>query len=154
MVRVCSASLFQHAAARRRLAGQLSGTPTSASGFNTQPPEGGWTVTFDSFAQSDVSTRSRPKAAGCGQNKECSLYWRFNTQPPEGGWMRSKQRVQPILAFQHAAARRRLVKSGKPKAERRAFQHAAARRRLGWAKVVADNQALVSTRSRPKAAGN
>ena len=78
-------------------------------GFNTQPPEGGWfnqdgrAVFFD-----DVSTHSRPKAAGSrpfinraqarfqhtAARRRLGLPWRagrrrmsrFNTQPPEGGW--------------------------------------------------------------------
>ena len=56
----------------------------------------------------DVSTRSRPKAAGetygiVGRIRAC-----FNTQPPEGGW---KANVKALLGdtFQHAAARRRLA---------------------------------------------
>ena len=55
---------FQHTAARRRLG--LQSTKTSPRrGFNTQPPEGGWSIaTF---------------AATCP--------FCFNTQPPEGGWI-------------------------------------------------------------------
>ena len=33
-------------------------------GFNTQPPEGGWTNSVTSSAFREVSTHSRPKAAG------------------------------------------------------------------------------------------
>ena len=63
-IQICFNRQFQHAAARRRLAI----TPICKSRF------------------SDVSTRSRPKAAGETRltpkpNKIC-----FNTQPPEGGW--------------------------------------------------------------------
>ena len=32
--------------------------------FNTQPPEGGWLVEVADESEADVSTRSRPKAAG------------------------------------------------------------------------------------------
>ena len=54
------------------------------SSFNTQPPEGGWNLTFRVFADHEVSTHSRPKAAGeSGTGKTASM--RFNTQPPEGG---------------------------------------------------------------------
>ena len=38
----------------------------TTTGFNTQPPEGGW-------------FRAVPK---------CPISDRFNTQPPEGGWLR------------------------------------------------------------------
>ena len=39
----------------------------TASGFNTQPPEGGWVQRFGRrFGLQIVSTHSRLKAAGCG----------------------------------------------------------------------------------------
>ena len=56
-------------------------------GFNTQPPEGGWEIVPEgSVVIVDVSTHSRPKAAG-----------RFQ------GVSEKRQR------FQHTAARRRLA---------------------------------------------
>ena len=78
-------------------------------GFNTQPPEGGWlqfiwsmrvVVKFQHTAARrrlvlrdevtemtpEVSTHSRPKAAGFGFPKIVCLRVSFNTQPPEGGW--------------------------------------------------------------------
>ena len=55
---------FQHTAARRRLVLlpvlDLSVNPC----FNTQPPEGGWKVSFFYTNAKGVSTHSRPKAAG------------------------------------------------------------------------------------------
>ena len=77
--------------------------------FNTQPPEGGWPKsTKGSTDMSNVSTHSRPKAAGTcyseqGTKIKVSTHSRpkaagvtvlvmvrvcgcFNTQPPEGGW--------------------------------------------------------------------
>ena len=57
------ATVFQHTAARRRLVLYLSAV-VELSGFNTQPPEGGW-----------------DKCVGKPQNNSG-----FNTQPPEGGW--------------------------------------------------------------------
>ena len=100
--------MFQHTAARRRLAQQSQLLPhpihvsthsrPKAAGndmkpifqrrksFNTQPPEGGWVFCGCSLEESQVSTHSRPKAAGllplCCRWSLC----RFNTQPPEGGW--------------------------------------------------------------------
>ena len=79
--------MFQHTAARRRLAGVASAATTNRAGFNTQPPEGGWAFFASSarpsfsfqhtaarrrlvassssgFVHSRVSTHSRPKAAG------------------------------------------------------------------------------------------
>ena len=100
---------FQHAAARRRLVIRVGST----------------------CQRCDVSTRSRPKAAGAVRNKSQGRHLGFNTQPPEGGW------GFPVL--RHSRERR--------------FQHAAARRRLARCDVAKDFYSEVSTRSRPKAAG-
>ena len=78
-----------------------------------------------------VSTHSRPKAAGRPHRNVLTLPHGFNTQPPEGGWI-----IQPSI---------------KRKPER--FQHTAARRRLGLLSNVLFSDGLVSTHSRPKAAG-
>ena len=57
-------SMFQHTAARRRL-GQNDTLLIELSGFNTQPPEGGWFVELEEPVEPTVvSTHSRPKAAG------------------------------------------------------------------------------------------
>ena len=57
------ARLFQHTAARRRLVGRL-GREGGGTCFNTQPPEGGWACSVLRPARINVSTHSRPKAAG------------------------------------------------------------------------------------------
>ena len=77
--------------------------------FNTQPPEGGWTgiacrcrpdfwfqhtaarrrlasVNLNRSVPPQVSTHSRPKAAGCLVVFDSVHFRSFNTQPPEGGW--------------------------------------------------------------------
>ena len=109
----CGDFKFQHTAARRRLAPAIfvlqfeinvsthsrpkaAGSQTDLSrlrpdGFNTQPPEGGWNAALIDQVQFIVSTHSRPKAAG----------------PP-------RQVPIPQSAFQHTAARRRLVWLPKP----------------------------------------
>ena len=105
----------------------------STSGFNTQPPEGGWADSRSCFAFSiAVSTHSRPKAAG--QKK------RANKLP---SW------------FQHTAARRRLAAAiiAAIAATASWFQHTAARRRLGPESNQQGLPTEVSTHSRPKAAG-
>ena len=146
---------FQHTAARRRL---VSLKPFSAGcfkvsthsrpkaagpcldpafwigrRFNTQPPEGGWGGTIAHIFQ--------PRHG-------------FNTQPPEGGWGGVRPNVLVLGAFQHTAARRRLVVDNaqyllmgyrfntqppeggwderqKHQDKLAEFQHTAARRRLG-----------------------
>ena len=56
--------------------------------------------------------------------------------------------------FQHAAARRRLIGTAEGGNYTGLFQHAAARRRLSDGVDFSNVKALVSTRSRPKAAEN
>ena len=56
--------------------------PTNLSGFNTQPPEGGWVIL-------------------------CILsgnIFSFNTQPPEGGWGLTLTTPPKKRRFQHTAA--------------------------------------------------
>ena len=78
------------------------------SGFNTQPPEGGW-----------IQPHIARHAAR-----------RFNTQPPEGGWASNRKVSDDCLWFQHTAARRRLGRLPKRLLKSTKFQHTAARRRL------------------------
>ena len=54
---------FQHTAARRRLE-IIEIKIRIGAGFNTQPPEGGWDGIPDLKIPHEVSTHSRPKAAG------------------------------------------------------------------------------------------
>ena len=54
---------FQHTAARRRL-GLITMQMQTITCFNTQPPEGGWAVGNCQRLSAFVSTHSRPKAAG------------------------------------------------------------------------------------------
>ena len=83
-------------------------------------------------AQGDVSTHSRPKAAGVNLRMGLRLaVFCFNTQPPEGGWGRQLDgNTLPTM-----------------------FQHTAARRRLGCVRDGGGQGGRVSTHSRPKAAG-
>ena len=83
-------------------------------GFNTQPPEGGWFVKnffwpleemfqhtaarrrlgryeINTEEEFEVSTHSRPKAAGLLDNLIPTGGGSFNTQPPEGGWANQHQ---------------------------------------------------------------
>ena len=69
---------------------------------------------------------------GCRSCNPCFFRYGFNTQPPEGGWVKSLCHYALIQLFQHTAARRRLDAAP-------------------YGKQVAK---LVSTHSRPKAAGH
>ena len=125
---VCFGISFQHTAARRRLflVNFFNCRPLS---FNTQPPEGGWSIMVMELLLVRVSTHSRPKAA---VSSRCLMF------------------VWPL--FQHTAARRRLMSDRKPKYRMKKFQHTAARRRLLRCKNSSRRFAMVSTHSRPKAA--
>ena len=144
--------MFQHTAARRRLVFLYHFQLYQNLCFNTQPPEGGW--------GSQPRRRHRPLG--------------FNTQPPEGGW----QRCPGNDYSQRVSTHSRPKAAGSDSAgfgQHTRFQHTAARRRLGdaghhcrrlcksfntqppeggWGLEVSDSEGrLVSTHSRPKAAG-
>ena len=76
--------------------------------FNTQPPEGGWGLDGALLQALNVSTHSRPKAAG----------------------RKSADRLSWVVPFQHTAARRRLGINLNHAPTCTLFQHTAARRRL------------------------
>ena len=167
--------MFQHTAARRRLVKQTAkadkaiqvsthsrpkaaglgdrSSPWVRFGFNTQPPEGGWVLPFESWPKVIVSTHSRPKAAGLvislsgvpwlvsthsrpkaagiPNTSSWVIHLSFNTQPPEGGWPMLLNGGTTAPLFQHTAARRRLGSNRRRNRILNQFQHTAARRRLG-----------------------
>ena len=125
-----SHTLFQHTAARRRLV-IASWRNRHCFGFNTQPPEGGWSGKDSNASYStSVSTHSRPKAAGLYYIGRCLTVECFNTQPPEGGWSHALSSYLFTISFN----------TQPPEG--------------GWltSALEAVNE-LVSTHSRPKAAG-
>ena len=125
---MASQGVFQHTAARRRLA-RWSVSNGRRSSFNTQPPEGGWTIAAFFAAIGAVSTHSRPKAAGDGEPVSSKhLLVSTHSRPKAAG----PQTAQGFLnqLFQHTAARRRLVPCLCKRLPSRQFQHTAARRRL------------------------
>ena len=110
-------------------------------------------MTFGLALDTDVSTHSRPKAAGCPPHCPLSRLGCFNTQPPEGGWARG------IDVYYYDAI---VSTHSRPKAagiklpsefSHKWFQHTAARRRLVQSLCRLARQLAVSTHSRPKAAG-
>ena len=146
--------LFQHTAARRRLAPDRRPFAWINS-FNTQPPEGGWMRKLAVIAYQLYSFNTQPPEGGwrsCNSSRTQSSG--FNTQPPEGGWATSSVRIVFENTFQHTAARRRLEESGGLLCDVFPFQHTAARRRLVDGLDKRKFNAHVSTHSRPKAAGS
>ena len=122
--------LFQHTAARRRLA-YMNTMPKMHTCFNTQPPEGGWVVKV----QTVVEVQG------------------FNTQPPEGGWLVSVCVIFGIIVFQHTAARRRLGQYIVMRFFVRCFNTQPPEG--GWVRCHPfQGRDTVSTHSRPKAAGH
>ena len=100
-------------------------------GFNTQPPEGGWLPCYPQFfLTANVSTHSRPKAAGS------SCYARIYDK-----------------AFQHTAARRRLDQYAFPKVSFFIVSTHSRPKAAGNLIYKFILSTRVSTHSRPKAAG-
>ena len=122
-------------------------------GFNTQPPEGGWSVLYDYYSSAkNVSTHSRPKAAGLCAEIRTATKWEFQhtaarrrlalpvTVSATAGMVsthsRPKAAGSPLFfymrfrMFQHTAARRRLGVRNLIACVDVQFQHTAARRRL------------------------
>ena len=122
-------------------------------GFNSQPPEGGWTVGITYHGSFIVSTHSRPKAAGKAVMSAPVLCSVSTHSRPKAAGMVILLIVVIAILFQLTAARRRLDECRITDTTPKRFQLTAARRRLGY-RIRAENQPLlVSTHSRPKAAG-
>ena len=148
-------SMFQHTAARRRLAWPFICKLCRTKCFNTQPPEGGW-CSLRLCCSFFTCFNTQPPEGGwlpyCPQFLNRAG---FNTQPPEGGWPLKDSEIAHLLLFQHTAARRRLesetaisvlpepgFNTQPPEGgwlrsivffiQDRLFQHTAARRRLAF----------------------
>ena len=147
--------MFQHTAARRRLASQIASIirKDCAVSTHSRPKAAGQkggkvTQVHQTFQHTAarrrldcfilhkkfkeyVSTHSRPKAAGFAASRQGQGKCRFNTQPPEGGWVLPNA----IKRFRHG------FNTQPPEG--------------GWPAIVPYSiQQTVSTHSRPKAAGS
>ena len=101
--------MFQHTAARRRLASRL-----------------------DRFRyRRQVSTHSRPKAAGEVSRYRGFANKGFNTQPPEGGWLYKNGFVDMSFYVSTHSRPKAAGATTDGHASIKRFQHTAARRRLG-----------------------
>ena len=81
-------AMFQHTAARRRLESLVAHTPKACDvSTHSRPKAAGYGIQRP-IDQALVSTHSRPKAAGRRRKSMRRRRRRFNTQPPEGGWRR------------------------------------------------------------------
>ena len=145
-------------------------------GFNTQPPEGGWLRRKDGALpdrvfqhtaarrrleqlhillcqQYNVSTHSRPKAAGPSSGRPTVSIVSFNTQPPEGGWYHRPNRHDsgPVSTHSRPKAAGCIYFCGHDLLPSFNTQPPEG----GWSDTLVGimKLPLVSTHSRPKAAG-
>ena len=147
-----TANVFQHTAARRRLAlPRLGYRMTSIVSTHSRPKAAGYTYTtvYDIQMFQHTAARRRLATPRLGLTGAKG----FNTQPPEGGWLTKLMTADKQGAFQHTAARRRLAFLWYSLDFLTEFQHTAARRRLVAEEIGAAENGTVSTHSRPKAAG-
>ena len=144
--------MFQHTAARRRLA-PAKDSKLKPNSFNTQPPEGGWKPDDKPDPDGKVSTHSRPKAAG-------RSHWHYFAEAFVSTHSRPKatglEAAQIVAEWLHVSTHSRPKAAGQEIGGQIApnqFQHTAARRRLAGQWAFAQFDYAVSTHSRPKAAG-
>ena len=123
--------VFQHTAARRRLAEcAVLVFAFSCVSTHSRPKAAGTLPSFP-VRRWRVSTHSRPKAAGTETMNSIPRPRSFNTQPPEGGWRVCVTENFVMFGFN----------TQPPEG--------------GWVKVEhSDSPVRVSTHSRPKAAGS
>ena len=100
-----------------------------------------------------VSTHSRPKAAGLRRRWPKILMHCFNSQPPEGGWCGTFRFPLMRWPFQLTAARRRLGKHNAEDVDSDMVSTRSRPKAAGKLRFFFAVKAVVSTRSRPKAAG-
>ena len=121
--------------------------------FNTQPPEGGWFVASIGFVGQSMfqHTAARRRLVKLLINMNNGLMFQHTAARRRLGLLHLV--VVLTLQFQHTAARRRLAILANMILDAIMFQHTAARRRLGENVLYTYDFLLVSTHSRPKAAG-
>ena len=144
------------------------------TGFNTQPPEGGWAIRKSPYSNAWLFQHTAARRRlGTSQNFRSRLHAvSTHSRPKAAGSQRQRQEWQK--KFQHTAARRRLDFHFRDTNSVIKFQHTAARRRLAFSKSSSsagigfntqppeggwesnftfELNTVVSTHSRPKAAG-
>ena len=149
-----AAEVFQHTAARRRLDACVSLCYNIGVVSTHSRPKAAGFHAADFKRPSVVSTHSRPKAAGCFSVARFNCAISFNTQPPEGGWRTRPDNRQIAARFNTQPPEGGWTSTGLPVKETSLFQHTAARRRLVAVQGHREVGFVVSTHSRPKAAGD
>ena len=98
-------------------------------GFNTQPPEGGWHQHYTVTVENPRFNTQPPEGGWVYHLDVYQAYHRFNTQPPEGGWTFLTDSKGRLIVSTHSRPKAAGLSVAKPKRDY-AFQHTAARRRL------------------------
>ena len=94
---------------RPKAAGRAEQMPSAkVSGFNTQPPEGGWHHEQEKIQAAPRFNTQPPEGGWFFLRQIVPICFGFNTQPPEGGWLQKRSDIISTTKFQHTAARRRL----------------------------------------------
>ena len=145
---------FQHTAARRRLGPENANCLFDPRFQHTAARRRLANKFITRYNTIIVSTHSRPKAAGSSIAFCSSCIYCFNTQPPEGGWRLRLLKNNLIWMFQHTAARRRLGLVGCSVRGRDVVSTHSRPKAAGGYKLLTGLGQKVSTHSRPKAAGS
>ena len=110
----------------------MAAAPSAQTGFNTQPPEGGWLacgcISGCPHEFQHTAARRRLAIQDCHHRQYLS---RFNTQPPEGGWQQLGNHALPVICFNTQPPEGGWALDSYKGNQRQLFQHTAARRRLG-----------------------
>ena len=101
---------------------------------------------------SDVSTHSRPKAAGLGDLMEWSNGGVSTHSRPKAAGNKSINRFKDFIVSTHSRPKAAGISTSLTN-KTKGFQHTAARRRLVEFSTTINHRSHVSTHSRPKAAG-
>ena len=131
----------------------LNGASKACRRFNTQPPEGGW-VWHRLYGCSCGCFNTQPPEGGWHSSPPSWRYHQsFNTQPPEGGWI-----VPLELSYFVCSFNTQPPEGGWPTARCWAFPQGCFNTQPpegGW-RMDSHRQTarMVSTHSRPKAAGS
>ena len=143
---------FQHTAARRRLA-LPDGAFIAGVVFQHTAARRRLAVGLDVLADVPWFQHTAARRRLVKPMENGLEFVSFNTQPPEGGWLPFSSNTGAPSLFQHTAARRRLDSALRGKAGNQSFNTQPPEG--GWAERHCYTLLLgrVSTHSRPKAAG-
>ena len=123
------------------------------TGFNTQPPEGGWFCFIRFILIFDLFQHTAARRRLGRQSIEAELPTLFQHTAARRRLVPFHDGCSDFGWFQHTAARRRLEPLPMVSIGLKRFQHTAARRRLETVFLTVCSWLIVSTHSRPKAAG-